>query len=311
MTRLWPVTLVLCVLGCGGEADVQPLRIFHAAGLTPVLDAVREDCRGDLGIELMTEGSGSQVACRKVSELGRDCDLVMVADPALIAELLPGYCSWRLDFASDEVVLGVGLRAPNADLAEKDWPAALLAPHVRLGRVDENQGPIGYRALLVWRLQEMQGMPGLCERLLARTAMVVDDVGHLTPLLRNGDLDYGFVYRSICIAQDVRYISLDPTINLGSPDVDYSAATVTYRKLKAGAPEDVVAQGAPVTWALSIPDRGANDALARRFIDYLLRRKADVLDVNGFRPIRPACFYGPRDRIGDLRGVATYTGDLQ
>jgi molybdate/tungstate transport system substrate-binding protein len=290
---------------------VQPLRIFHAAGLTPVLEAVREDCRADLGIELMTEGSGSQVACRKVSELGRDCDLVMVADAGLIAGLLTGHCSWRLDFASDEVVLGVGLRAPNADRAEKDWPGALLEPGVRLGRVDENQGPIGYRALLVWELREMQGMPGLSEELLARTAMVVDDVGRLTPLLRNGELDYGFVYRSICIAQDVRYIGLDPSINLGSPDADYSAATVTYRKLKAGTPEDVVVRGAPVTWALSIPDRGANGALARRFVDYLLREKADVLEVNGFRPIRPARFYGPRDRLGDFSGLAAHTGDLQ
>lgn len=308
MMRLWPVALIVCLLGCGREADVQQLRIFHAAGLMPVLEAVREDCRTRLGIELLTEGSGSQVACRKVSELGRDCDLVMVSDAGLIAQLLAGHCSWRLDFVGDEVVLGVGLRAPNADQAEEDWTRALLGPGVRIGRVDENQGPIGYRALLVWKLREMQGVPGLSEQLLARTAMVVDDVGRLTPLLQSGELDYGFVYRSICIAQDVRFIELDPSINLGSPDADYSAATVTYRKLKAGAPEDVVVRGAPVTWALSIPDRGANGPLARRFIDYLLREKADVLALNGFRPIEPARFYGPRDRFGGPAGPGGFGG---
>ena len=311
MKRLWPVALLACLIGCGKEPDVHPLRVFHAAGLTPVLEAVREDCRADLGIELLAEGSGSQVACRKVSELGRECDLVMVADAGLIGQLLANDCSWRLDFASDEVVLGVGIRAPNADLAERDWPAALLEPGVRLGRVDENQGPIGYRALLVWKLRELQGMPGLYDQLLAQTVMVVDDVSRLTPLLRSGELDYGFVYRSICIAQDVRSIELDPNINLGSPDVDYAAATVTYRKLKAGKPEDVVVHGALVTWALSIPDEGAHEALARQFVDYLLRRKADVLDANGFRPIRPARFYGPSGRLGDFGGFAEHAGDLQ
>jgi len=309
--RLWPAVLIGCLLGCGERPQVQQLRIFHAAGLTPVLEAVREDCRTRLGIELLTEGSGSQVACRKVSELGRDGDLVMVADAALIGRLLAGHCSWRLEFASDEVVLGVGVRAPNADLAEEDWTQALLAPGVRIGRVDENQGPIGYRALLVWKLREMQGVPGLSEELLARTAMVVDDVGRLTPLLRSGELDYGFVYRSICIAQDVRYVELDPSINLGSPDADYSAATVTYRKLKSGAPEDVVVRGAPVTWTLSSPDRYANEPLARRVIEYLLREQADVLALNGFRPIEPARFYGPRDRLGGSAGPGGFGGSAE
>lgn len=312
MKRCWPLVLSLFALaGCGDGADLQPLRVFCAAGLMPVMDAVREGCRTDLGIELLAEGSGSQVACRKLSELGRECDIVMVADAGLIATLLPDYCSWRLDFAHDEVVLGVGLRAPNADLAERDWTQALLAPGVRIGRVDENQGPIGYRTLLVWKLRQMQGVPGLYDRLLAKTAMVVDDVARLTPLLRTGELDYGFVYRSLCIAHDVRYVGLDPSINLGSPDADYSRARVTYRKLKSGPPEQVVVRGAPVTWSLSIPDRGADAETARRFIRYLLRERADVLDRNGFRTLGPARYYGPREPFEPFGDYAEFAGGLR
>ncbi|MFW5857357.1 MAG: substrate-binding domain-containing protein, partial [Planctomycetota bacterium] len=214
-----------------------PVRVFHAAGLTPLLDDLRPALKGELGIDLLAEGSGSQVACRKVAELGRPCDLVMVADRALVAELLSAQTDGRLDFATDEVVLGVGARAPAVDAVETDWPAVLLREDVRLGRVDESQGPIGYRALLVWKLQErLAGPEGLYDRLLAKTDKVVDHVTRLTPLLKSGEVDYAFLYRSICIARDIRHIPLDPRVHLGDPDADYSVVSVTFRKLQAGEP---------------------------------------------------------------------------
>ena len=304
----------LCT-GCGGEGDrgrvSVDLRIFHAAGLTPVLDAVREDARRGLGLKLVTESSGSQVACRKLSELGRSCDLVMVADAALIVQLLGGVCEWRLDFAHDEMVLGVGLRAPHVSEAEEKWPAVLLRDDVRIGRVDENQGPVGYRALLVWKLQEPLGPAGLYDGLLKKCDKVVDHVTRLTPLLKNGEIDYAFVYRSICIARDIRYVELDRRINLGSGEVDYSHAAVTYDKLKTGAREAITVRGAPVTWALSIPDQAANPEAAARFIRYLLTDKGDVLERNGFRRIEPAEFHGPVAALKPLSAFARHVGDLK
>ena len=298
--------------GCGRETpSTRDLRIFHAAGLTPVLDAVRGDAERDLGIRLQAEGSGSQVACRKLSELGRDADLVGVADAALVEALLNGVCSWRIDFANDEVVLAVGSRARYAGDAEEDWVSVLSGRDVRIGRVDENQGPIGYRTLLVWKLAEARGADGLYDKLLAKADKVVDHVTRLTPLLKNGEIDYAFVYESICIARDIRFIPLDPAINLGSRDVDYSAAEVTYDKLKAGAPETVTVRGAPVTWALSIPDRGADADLARAFVRYLLTEKASVLEKNGFAPIAPPRFFGSASAFEPFKDFCRHAGELE
>ncbi|MFH0964240.1 MAG: substrate-binding domain-containing protein [Planctomycetota bacterium] len=302
------------VAGCSRSevhAPARPLRVFHAAGMTPVLDTVRHDCRSDLGIELLTEGSGSQVACRKLTELGRSADLLILADSALVSELLSGVCSWRLDFACDEVVLGVGKRAPDVSAAEDDWVSVLLRDDVRVGRVDENQGPSGYRTLLVWKLEELRSGRSLYDRLLAKSDKVVDDVSRLAALLRAGEVDYGFVYRSICIAMDMRYIELDPQVNLGSQDVDYSRATVAFEKLKSGAKETVTVRGEPSAWTLAIPDRGADEAAAGDFVRWFLAKKADVIARNGLRQVSPALFYGAREKFPPFESVARYAGDLR
>jgi molybdate/tungstate transport system substrate-binding protein len=299
-----------CFSGCRKEPPARELRIFHAAGFTPALDSVRQDALSSRHIRLLTEGSGSQAACRKLTELGRTCDLIMLADNTLFVPMLQGTCSWRLDFATDEMVLGVGIRAPATDDAEKDWAPVLLRPDARIGRADENQSPLGYRTLLVWKLQEMRGSAGLCAALRKKCDKVMEDAGELTPLLKTGEVDYAFVYRSTCIASDIRYIALDRSINLGSADVDYSRAQVTFRKSKAGEAEPVTVTGAPVTWSLSIPDRDADASLAAEFIRYLLSSKAEALDKNGFRLRKPLLFYGTREAFRLFADVATYAGDL-
>jgi molybdate/tungstate transport system substrate-binding protein len=289
----------------------RKLRVFHAAGLTALLDAVRADCQKELGIVLETEGSGSQMACRKITEMKRHCDLVMLADSFLVAELLRGACSWRMDFGTDEIVLGVGKRAPNAELAEKDWPAALLADGIRFARTDENLAPIGYRTLMTWKLQELQGTAGLYDKLMTKCGKVVDDVGRLTPLLANGELDYAFVYRSSCIGHSIRFIRLDDAVNLGSPERDYFKATVTFQKLKTGQREDVTMKGGPIVWTLSIPERDADAETAAEFVRWLLAKKGEALKSNGLRPIQPACFYGPADKAAPFKDVAKLAGELK
>ncbi len=312
------ICLVLCVLpglvaGCGCEPaqETERLRVFHAAGLTPLLEDVHEACRRDAGIALVAEGSGSQAACRKRTELGRPCDLLMLADNALVTTLLQDVCTWRLDFARDEVVLAVGLRAPEVAQAEEDW-AQVLRRTGRLARVDENQGPIGYRTLLVWKLEAARrGRPELYDTLVDRCDKVVDHVSRLPPLLRRGEIDYAFVYRSICIAHDLRFIPLDPAVNLGDPDRDYTSAKVTYARLQAGPQKEVEVRGRPIVWTLTVPDREADAALAARFVRYLLREHAGALDRHGFHPLSPPRFYGPEQDFAAYEAVAEHRGPLR
>jgi len=301
--------MLLAGCGDGDRAEVEDLTVFHASGLTPVLEAARRDCRRELGLNLRTEASGSQVVCHKLSGLGRKADLVMLADAKLVSELLGGVCSWRLDFANDEVVLAVGKLAPRIAEAERDWPRVLLDAGTRIARVDENQGPIGYRTLLAWKLQERIGPAGLHDALEKKCVKVVDHVSRLTPLLKTGEIDYAFAYRSICIAHDMRYIRLDERVNLGSPDADYSGAEVSLAKPGSSAAFSV--KGAPITWTLSIPDRAAGAANAARFVRWLLEKHGTLLKRNGFRPLARPRFYGPAGAAGPFADFITTAGALQ
>ena len=304
------LTICACSRSHEERTDAIPLRIFHASGLTPFIEDIREDCERELGLRLLAEASGSQVACRKVSELGRECDVLMLADDSLVAKLLHEKCSWRIDFATDEIVLGVGTRAPSVEQAEKDWVSVVSDPATRIARVDENQGPIGYRTLLVWKLQETLGAPDLHRKLLAKCNQVVDHASLLTPLLKSGEVDYAFLYRSLCTASDIRFIELDRRVNLGDVQTDYSTARITFRTLKAGSSEKIIVHGSPVMWTLTIPDEvKRKDGI--RFVRYLLESARAELENNGFTPLKEPHFYGEREDYEHFAGLARQAGELR
>jgi molybdate/tungstate transport system substrate-binding protein len=313
LAHIAPIVVLLIAAGCGcGEGENAPrkLRIFHAGGLAPLLESVRDDVLRDLNIELVTESTGSQTACRKVAELGRQCDLLMLADNSLIASLLSDHCSWRIDFANDEMVIGVGMRAPDVAQAEENWVPILLKPNVRIARVDESLGPIGYRTLMTWQLKEKQGAPGLAEKLTKKCEKVVDHVARLSPLLKMGEVDYAFIYRSLCVAHDIRFIDLAPSINLGHGDMDYSGASVSFAKSRTGESRKIVVQGTPIIWTLTVPREGSDSDTAVRFIQYLFQ-KNDVFKKHGFRLMESAVFHGELSAFAQYESCAKYGGAME
>ena len=308
MTKIAPAFLTLLLL-CSCSGNNKPLVVFYAPCYSPVVDILADETEETLGIKLRGETAGSQVCCRKVTELGRECDLLMLADTNLFKKITQNHVTWRIDFAHDSIVLGIGTRAKRTDEAEKDWAAVLLDEKIRLGRVDENLGPIGYRTLLSWKLMERLGNDGLYKKLLTRTGKVVDHVAQLATLLKAGDIDYGFLYRTTCLKYDIRYIKLDTQIDLGTPGQDYSAAEVTFKKLKSGAEETVSVKGSLITYGLSIPSNAPDAQTAVGFIKYMLGRKKEIFNEKGFSFFTPK-FYGSREDYEQFKDIAEYAGDF-
>ncbi len=261
--------------------------LFSAAAFEPVMHTLRPAAEAALGVRILAETGGSGNLVRRVVELGRACDLLVLADPALFRQAGGGHFAWRITFAGDEMVLGVGVRAPRADDAERDWAAVLDGPGVRLVRADEAISPAGARTLVVWSRREAAGAPGLRERLLRRTVSVADDVGTVAAQLKTGTADYAFLYRSSCLLHELRHIRLEPPCRLADDAERPDPEAIRY--------------------ALSIPRDAPRPREAEALLRFFLDARRDLWADSGFIPLRPR-FFGSRDDYERFRAIADYGG---
>jgi len=122
------------------KSQRKPVIVLAAASLARALSDMEQQLeleRKDLDLQL--EISGSQTACRKVSELHRRADLVLSADHRVIHRLLvkTGHARFTIRFSTNEVVLAHMAHSRHTEAITVDnWPAVLQRPRVRLGLVD-------------------------------------------------------------------------------------------------------------------------------------------------------------------------------
>jgi molybdate/tungstate transport system substrate-binding protein len=159
-----------------------------------------------------------------------------------------------------------------------------------VGRADPNLDPAGYRTLLVFQLAERYyRQPGLAERLLAAAPRrhVRPKSAELVALLQAGELDFAWMYESSARGARLPFDTLPSAIDLGNAADSATYRTASTRVMGARPGETLTFHGAPIHYALSIPDSARHADLAVRFIRYLfspegqrvLRR--EYLDVLG------------------------------
>lgn len=250
------VTFVLVVLiasaaGCIQEtANTEPivLKVFHAGSLsTPFkeLEKLFEDAHPNIDVQL--EAAGSVATVRKIAELGREADVVAVADYSLIPSMMtPEYADWYIQFAKNQIVLAYTDKSKYADEINQDnWYEILRRPDVKFGFSNPNDDPCGYRTQMVIQLAELYyNDTKIYEDLIEKnTAMrmtfengsytlVMPDSENINPntdkvmlrsmetqlisALENGDIDYYFIYRSVATQHGEKFIELPPQIDLSS-----------------------------------------------------------------------------------------------
>jgi molybdate/tungstate transport system substrate-binding protein len=296
------VGLVFVSLDCGGRAErKEPLTVFYASSLEGAMARWSEMFRAREGVEVRGEASGSQDAARKVGELGRAADLVVVADYHVIDWLLvPAHAQWQIPFAGNEIVLAHSEQSRYAaELTADTWREILLRPDVRVARADENLAPIGYQTLQVWMLSDLAAgiattdtQRSVAAQLRARIppSLVRPDVKSLAALL-GLQVDYVFLFRSVAHEHNLKYLRLPPAINLSDPNraAEYARATATIVKSTRGAmPETITLRGSPILYGLTIPNSARQPKVAERFVQLILsERGQNVLEDLGFTVVRP------------------------
>jgi molybdate/tungstate transport system substrate-binding protein len=237
--------------GKGGNVRQQDTAVvFVAASLNNAFRAEFDSFTAKTGTVVLTESGASVEHARKITDLGRIPDLIVLADDEIFPKMLaPAHLTWWADFARNRMVVAFTDRSKfHAVIDSTNWYDVVTRPGVEVGRSDPKVAPVGYRALQLFHLAEQQyRKPGLEQRLLkgAPDRNVRGNAADLAALLAAGELDYIYDYESVARANGFRFVLLPLAVT-----------------------------GAPVTYGLSIPLRAPHPHAAAALLDDLMSDQA-------------------------------------
>jgi molybdate/tungstate transport system substrate-binding protein len=266
-----PDTVSLAGRGLAGDTAV----IYLAASLTRAMQPVLDTFAARTGVVVQRESGASLEHARKLTELGRIPDILMLADEEVFPELLaPRFVTEWTVFARNRMVVAFTDRSKHAaEISASNWPEVLSRADVQVGRTDPDLAPAGYRTIIMLRLAERHyRSPGLADRLLANAPKrnIRGNAAELAALLAAGELDYIYEYRSLAIANSFRFVDLPPEIDLGDAAHAHTYATVTARARGPKPGTTVTFTGRPILYAMATPDAPPHPRAARELVAYLL-----------------------------------------
>jgi molybdate/tungstate transport system substrate-binding protein len=269
------------VAGCGADRRTprgpvaDTLVIYVAASLTRPLQPVLDTFAAREHVIVQRESGGSLEHARKITELHRIPDLILLADEEVFPQLLvPAHATWFAAFARNRMVVAYTARSKYAaEVTTENWTQMLQRPDLQVGRTDPSLAPAGYRTLIMLELAERHyHQRGLAAALLANAPQrnVRANAADLAALLAAGELDYIYEYQSVAEANGFRYIALPPEIDLGDPSRAATYASATVQVAGTGRTGATVYTGRPILYAFSIPTEARHSGAARRFLALFL-----------------------------------------
>ncbi|HWJ13054.1 MAG TPA: extracellular solute-binding protein [Gemmatimonadaceae bacterium] len=256
-------------------ALADTLVIFIAASLTKPMQPALDTFSARTGIVVLRESGGSLEHARKVTELQRIPDLLLLADADVFPRLLsPRYTTWFAEFARNRMVVAYTAKSKHAsDITSANWYELLRGKDVEVGRTDPDAAPVGYRTVLMLQLAERHyRRPGLAKALEenAPKRNMRANAAELAALLAAGELDYIYEYQSVAESNGFRFVRLPGEIDLGDPNraAAYHDVATTVRGSSPGT--SMTVRGEPILYGMSIPTAAPHAAAARRFLEYLM-----------------------------------------
>ncbi|MBN3036443.1 MAG: tungstate ABC transporter substrate-binding protein WtpA [Bacteroidales bacterium] len=255
--------------------DQGKVIVFHAGSLSVPFSEVAEAFEKEHpGIEVLLEGAGSRECARKVTELGRPCDVLASSDYAVIEDILiPGHASWYIGFAGNEMCIAFNERSVFHERIHTDnWYRILISDSVVFGRSDPNLDPCGYRTLQLFQLAgdfyQIRDIAGqLAEK---NREMIRPKEVDLLAMLESNTIDYIFVYRSMAEQHGLKYLRLPDEINLGKPEMAGRYATASVQISGNGIGQKIEVKGKPALYAVCLIDHAPHRDAALQFLKFLL-----------------------------------------
>jgi molybdate/tungstate transport system substrate-binding protein len=268
------------------------LIILYAGSLERLL---REDLLPQFerltGYHCLAQAGGSRQWGMKLRQGQVIADVLLSADAAVNEnELMRSggrLAEWYFTFATNELVLAYSPASAVTDelqsLAQQScgW-LQMLQRGYRLGRPDPEADPKGYRALFVLQLAEQQyGVANLTASVTGspRNPAQLFDPAQLPGLLREGRIDLAFSYRNQALEEDLPFITLPDTINLGSP-----AQIANYQAASYVCSDGTCYQGDLISYTAAPLTCAPQPLAATAFLVFLASDTArDAIMRHGFR----------------------------
>ncbi|HNW90931.1 MAG TPA: extracellular solute-binding protein [Bacteroidales bacterium] len=279
------------------ESDILKgeLVIFHAGSLSYPVKAVCDSFRIRYPeVKILTEAAGSKDCARKISDLGKPCDIMLSSDYKVIDDLLiPEWADWNIKFATNEMAIVYTAKSRYANKINKDnWYDILLKKDVVFGRSDPESDPCGVRAVLTMKLaQEYYKVRGLSEKMMAKDKNYIrPKETDLIALLESNAVDYIFLYRSVAEQHQLNYLLLPDEINLKKEELSDLYATVSVETTGKKPGEKILETGAPMIYGLTIPKSAKNFNLAVAFLTFFLEPAGGmaIMEANGQPSVVPS-----------------------
>ena len=292
------LVIVVALFGCrktNKQNSKNELIIFHAGSLSvPLREISALFMKEHPEVTVKAEAAGSRHCARKITELGRRCDILASADYKVIDNLIiPEHADYNIRFAMNEMVIAYNENSNFSDIINAhNWYDILLRRRVTFGRSDPDSDPCGYRTLMVFQLAEKYyKSKDLANKLTAK-----DDLKYVRPketdllvLLEAGQIDYIVIYRSVAKQHGLKMIHLPDQVNLKSSEFDdlYKTAQVKVTGKKPG--EFIVRKGQQMIYSVTIPKNAENQKVAEKWLQLLLSPRGQaVMEKNGQPVITPA-----------------------
>ncbi|MDY9927473.1 tungstate ABC transporter substrate-binding protein WtpA [Methanosarcina sp.] len=293
------------------------LTVFHAGSLSVPFEELEAEFEAKHpGVDVQREAAGSAQSVRKITELGKEADVLASADYALIPSIMiPEYADWYAAFARNQIVIAYTNESLYSDeINAGNWYEILRRPGVNYGFSNPNDDPCGYRTQMVTQLAEFYyndnqiyddlildktGMIATTEEngtvlvIIPESEALSPDTSkimlrsmevELSSALEMGEIDYFYIYRSVAEQHGFKYVELPPEIDLSS--IEYAD---DYSKVQVEMANGEVVTGSPIVYGVTIPKNAENPELAAEFVKLLLDKSGQQIFIeNGQPPIVPA-----------------------
>ncbi len=290
---------VFCIfiVSCSKIAeDKNRIVIFHAGSLSVPLDELKKTFQEkNPGTDIVLEAAGSRKCARKISDLKRNCDIMLSADYSVINELLiPKYASWCIKFVSNQMAIVYNEQSKYAkEINSENWYKILMRKDVICGISNPNDDPCGYRSVLTMKLAQIYyKYPDLESKIRDKKNGLImrPKETDLLSLLESNNIDYIFLYRSVAEQHHLKYITLPDQINLSDPKYSsfYKKADIKISGNKPGT--FITKKGAPMLYGVTIPNNAPNPQLALKFVEFLLNKNEGqkIMKKNGQQSVVPS-----------------------